>query len=91
MIMKLKGKQFINIVQAYAPTSASSEDELSIFHEQLDTVFKACKSQEIKIIVSDFNTKVGNIKNEMVGGSLVLENEMIKEKHIYNGVRKEIE
>ncbi|XP_063590190.1 craniofacial development protein 2-like [Penaeus indicus] len=68
MMIKLKGKQFdINIVQAYAPTSASSE-ELTTFYEQLDMAFEICKSQKIKIVIADFNSKVGNSKHKMVVG-----------------------
>lgn len=60
--MKLKGKQFINIVQAYAPTFPSREEELSIFYEQLDTVFRAYKN----IVMRDLDAKVANSKHKLV-------------------------
>ena len=36
MVIKLKGKKFdVNIIQAYAATSMSTEEELDTFYEQM--------------------------------------------------------
>lgn len=54
MVLKLKDKKFdVNIIQAYAPTSMSTEEEIATFYEQLDMAYKTCKSQEIKILMGD--------------------------------------
>ena len=69
MVIKLKGKKFdVNIIQAYAPTSMSTEEELDTFYEQLSMAYKTCKSQEVKILMGDFNAKVGRSKHETVVG-----------------------
>ena len=69
MVIKLKGKKFdVNIIQAYAPTSMSTEEELDMFYEQLSMAYKTCKSQEINILMGDFNAKVGRGKHETVVG-----------------------
>jgi len=88
MVLKLKGKKFIvNIIQAYAPTSMSTEEEIATFYEQLDMAYKTCKSQEIKILMGDFNAKVGRGKHETVAGPFGLE-ETIGEILLFNGARK---
>ena len=68
-MIKLKGKKFdVNIIQDYAPTSMSTEEELDTLYEQLSMAYKTCKSQEIKILMGDFNAKVGRGKHETVVG-----------------------
>ena len=50
MIVKIKGWPFnISIIQVYAPTSLSPEEEIDSFYEQLQEAKKLCKSQEIVI------------------------------------------
>jgi len=69
MIIKLKGTPVnINIVQAYAPTSTSSELDLEMFYHQLDEAMSICKSSEMKIVMGDFNAKIGEGRqNQIVG------------------------
>ena len=68
--MKLQAKPFnIAIIQVYAPTSESSEDELATFYCDLDKAKKECKSQEVVIMMGDLNAKVGSAtrSNYVVG------------------------
>ena len=59
IVMKISGKPFdIRIVQAYAPTADMAEIES--FYEAVEKAMKHLKSQDIKIIMGDFNAKVGN-------------------------------
>ena len=61
MSAKLKGKQVdIAIIQAYAPTTASIEEEIDEFYDTLEKAKKQCKSADVTIIVGDLNAKVGN-------------------------------
>ena len=48
-----------NIIQIYAPTSESSDEELDTFYDDLRSATKQCKSQDNIIIQGDFNAKVG--------------------------------
>ncbi|XP_044755090.1 craniofacial development protein 2-like [Coccinella septempunctata] len=56
-ILKVNAKPFnMNIIQTYAPTSESSEQEL---YEQLKMALNHTKKQELNIIMGDFNAKIG--------------------------------
>ena len=69
IIAKLEGKPFdIGIVQIYAPTSEHDEEEVEQFYEDLDKAMKQLKSQDIKIVMGDFNAKVGDAKIEDIVG-----------------------
>ena len=60
LLVKLKGHPFnISINQAYAPTSASTEEDIEAFYETLAKSKEQCKSQDIIIMMGDFNARVG--------------------------------
>ena len=60
LLIKIKGRPFnVCIIQAYAPTADSSEEDIEDFYGQLDQAKKQCKSQDILIVMGDFNAKVG--------------------------------
>ena len=60
IIMKLFSKPFnLSIIQVYAPTSASSEEEIEAFYNDLDDAYKQCGSQEIVVVMGDLNAKAG--------------------------------
>ena len=57
-------KPFImNVIQIYAPTSDSTDEETNIFDEDLEKAIQACNSQENIIIMGDFKAKVGSGDN----------------------------
>lgn len=59
-LIKINAKPFnINIIQSYAPTSESSDQEIEIFYEQLQTALKYTKKQKVRFLLGDFNAKVG--------------------------------
>ena len=54
LVVILSGKSFdIGMTLEY------SEDDIELFYEQMDEVLKQPKSQDTKIIMGDFNSKVG--------------------------------
>ena len=58
--MKLFSKPFnLSIIQVYAPTSASSEEEIEALHNDLDDAYKQCGSQKMVLVMGDLNAKVG--------------------------------
>jgi hypothetical protein len=60
LMVKIQARPFnINIIQVYAPTEEHSEEEIEQFYVDLNSAIKACKSQEIKIVMGDLNAKVG--------------------------------
>lgn len=48
------------IIQCYAPTEAAEEREKDQFYEQLQATLLKSHKNDIKIILGDFNAKVGN-------------------------------
>ncbi|GFR58942.1 migration and invasion-inhibitory protein [Elysia marginata] len=71
-LMDIAGKPLdLNIIQVYAPTTCSSEEDIEKFYEDLmlDTAKKQCKPQNPLIIMSDFNAKVGQEKVEDIVGN----------------------
>ena len=65
MLVKLKGKPFdISIIQVYAPTANKSEEEHEQFYNDLEMAKSQCKSQDMVIVIGDFNAKVGDERYE---------------------------
>ena len=63
MYVRLQGKPFnISIIQVYAPTIDADEEEMEKFYDQINSVKAQCKSQDIVIVMGDFNAKVGKCK-----------------------------
>lgn len=54
----------LNIVQCYAPTSRSSEDEITEFYNVLERTIHKLPSKEITIVQGDFNAKIGQIQED---------------------------
>lgn len=60
IILQLNSKPFnTNIIQVYAPTSTSSEEDLEKFYKHLDDALTLSKSSDNTIVMGDFNAKVG--------------------------------
>ena len=56
LLVKLNGHPFnISIIQEYAPTSACTEEDIEAFYETLEKAKEQCKSQDIIIMMGDFN------------------------------------
>ena len=69
--MKIHGKPFnLSIIQVYAPTSASSEEEIEDFNSDLEDAYNKCGNEDIVIIMDVLNAKVGGKQDplqEIVG------------------------
>ena len=60
IIVKLFSKPFIlSKIKVCAPTSASSEEEIEAFYNDLDYAYKQCGGQEMVVVMGDLNAKVG--------------------------------
>lgn len=58
--MRLSAQPFnISIIQVYAPTAASTEDEIDDFYEQLEDLIEKVPTNDYLILQGDFNAKVG--------------------------------
>uniref|UniRef100_A0A8D8YBA7 Craniofacial development protein 2 n=3 Tax=Cacopsylla melanoneura TaxID=428564 RepID=A0A8D8YBA7_9HEMI len=49
----------VNIIQVYAPTSDYSETEIDNFYAQVNKVVQSIPKKEVRIILGDFNAKIG--------------------------------
>ncbi|XP_023233867.1 craniofacial development protein 2-like [Centruroides sculpturatus] len=52
----------ILLIQVYAPTAGHEEEDVEIFYENLKESVEMAKSNDIIIVMGDFNAKVGNEK-----------------------------
>ena len=69
IVAKLNGKPFdIGLIQINAPTADKDEEVVEQFYEDLDKSMKQLKSQDIKIVMGDFNSKVGKERVENIVG-----------------------
>ncbi|XP_071807999.1 craniofacial development protein 2-like [Asterias amurensis] len=50
----------VTFIQTYAPTSASSDEEINTFYNQLQQAINSVSKRDIMVITGDFNAKVGN-------------------------------
>ena len=71
LILKIASKPFnLVIIQVYAPTSTSPDEDIEQFYNDLDSVHKQAGSQDMIIDMGDSNAKVGNEQDplpEVVG------------------------
>ncbi|GFO38874.1 endonuclease-reverse transcriptase [Plakobranchus ocellatus] len=69
LLVKIAGKPVdLNIIQVYAPTANSNDEDLDKFYNDLDTAKTQCKFQDPLIIMGDFNAKVGTDKVDDIVG-----------------------
>ena len=69
--MRIHGKPFnLSIIQVYALTSASSEEEIEVFFNDLEDAYKKYSNTDIVIVMGDLNAKIGGEQDplqEIVG------------------------
>ena len=66
LLVKIHGKPFnLSIIQVYAPTSASSEEEIEDFYSDMEDVYKKCGNHDIVIVMGDLNAKVGGEQDQL--------------------------
>ncbi|XP_044749740.1 craniofacial development protein 2-like [Coccinella septempunctata] len=64
LILQINRKYSLKIIQAYAPTIASTDDEFDIFYEDISTALLYGKTY-FTLLIGDLNAKVGSKQNEM--------------------------
>lgn len=62
----------INLIQIYAPTSNSTDNEIEEFYSDLEMLVKNLKKHDVNIIMGDFNAKIGKGKVENIVGNFGL-------------------
>ena len=61
LILKITNKPFnLVIIQVYAPISTSSDEDIEQFYNDLDSAHKKAGNQDMTMVMSDLNAKVGN-------------------------------
>ena len=59
--IRLKGQQVnTTIIQCYSPTNDSDDEKKEEFYEQLQAELENVPNHDVKILIGDFNAKVGN-------------------------------
>ncbi|XP_071508162.1 craniofacial development protein 2-like [Diadema antillarum] len=60
LTLKLQGQPAnITVIQAYAPTSAALDEDVEQFYESIQQVLDSIPTNDIVILMGDFNAKVG--------------------------------
>ena len=65
-------KQNVNIVQVYAPTADKSDEEIESFYNDLHSITRTLKKEDMNLIMGDFNAKVGSSRIDGVTGGFGL-------------------
>ena len=61
LVVKIHDQPFdLSIIQVYAPTSASTEEEIEDFYSDLEDAYGKCSNQDIVIFMDDMNAEVGS-------------------------------
>ena len=86
MAMKLEvNGSILNIVSAYAPQVNNSMEEKNDFWEDLDGLIESISTKKRIVLGADLNGHVGkgNIEDEEIMGSMVLEQEIRKDQWLW--------
>ena len=68
-----QGRAFnIMVIQVYAPTSNTEEDEVEQFYEDLQDLLELTPKKDILFIIGDWNAKVGSQETPGVTGKFGL-------------------
>ncbi|KAI5753676.1 hypothetical protein M8J77_002391 [Diaphorina citri] len=60
IMIKVKSKiGYTNITQIYAPTADKADEEVETLYQDLQSLLRTTKPQDVTIIMGDFNAKVG--------------------------------
>ena len=72
--VRFQGKPFnITVIQVYAPTSNTEEDEVEQFYEDLQDLLELTPKIDVLFIIGDWNAKVGSQEISGVTGKFGLE------------------
>ena len=67
LILKIASKPFnLVIIQVYAPTSTSSDEDIEQFYNDLDSAHKKAGSQDMPIVMGELNAKVGTEQDPLL-------------------------
>ena len=56
---RFRAQPYITVIQVYAPTAASTEEDLEDFYNNLTETVEEVPKQEILIVMGDWNAKIG--------------------------------
>jgi exonuclease III len=71
MLVRIKGKfTSMTIIQVYAPTENSDDEEKDSFYERLSSEITKVKRHDMLLLMGDLNAKVGSDQHRVWGGVL---------------------
>ena len=73
IVVKMHGELAnVILIQVYMPTSGHSEEEVEVVYEQLEELLKEQKGSDYVVIIGDWNTIVGEGRDELLVGNFGL-------------------
>ena len=68
ILLQLKSQKIaVDLIQVYAPAMDSNENAIQEFYKDLGATEKKCKSEEMLLVMSDWNAKIGcSVEQPMV-------------------------
>lgn len=81
MLIKSNGQPFdVYLVQIYAPTTESTEEEMEEFYANIRKAQKHMKNSDVNVLMGDWNSKVGAEKLDgMIGPfGLIIKNDRVR-------------
>ena len=70
MLVKLNAKPFnLSILQVYEPTTDHTDEEVEQFYDDIQMGIGQVKSDEVLVVMGDFNAKVGSTREDDIVGS----------------------
>ena len=71
----------MSLINVHAPTEEKDESEKEAFYQKVEETYDSCPSNDINIVLGDWNAKVG--KEDIYQGLVAITNEMQLRKGIY--------
>ena len=87
IVARFKGAHLnIAVIQVYAPTADSTEEDIETFYGQLEHIIEELPNKDVKIVMGDWNAKVGtdNVGWEQVMGGTAVESVMTEGSGYWN-------
>ena len=72
MRLPLKGKKYLTLISAYAPTMSYTQEQNELFYQNLPSLLRTVPKDNKLVLLGDFNARVGNDSQSWPAASHIL-------------------